>query len=184
MHREADQDWMEAFAETFPLADERRCPAKPDQVKPFLADRIRNEVEHATLDLTAALVRELCQVSPPKDDVVVMAKNAVAKAKAADAWEQRARELKAEVDELKTKLDEAERESNALARCSADATKQLDEAATQRATHKRMIDELCTIADEFFPGEQPASFANVIYCIREGLKLRAKRSRAKARDAA
>jgi hypothetical protein len=95
-----------AFAEIFPLANEQDLPWAPCQIKAFLHDRIRREVESGAFHFTARVVKVLCEVSPPKTHVEDMARIAVEECKTARA---QAEQLRERVKMLEQKLAEARR---------------------------------------------------------------------------
>ena len=62
-----------AFREMFPLVDESDLPWAACQIKAFLRDRIRKEVEAGVFHFQSRVTRVLCEVSPPKSHVEDMA---------------------------------------------------------------------------------------------------------------
>lgn len=79
--KQATAEIRKAMAECFPLANENDLPWAPSQIKAFLRDRIKREVDEGIFHFQARVTRVLCEVSPPKSHVEDMARICVEQAK-------------------------------------------------------------------------------------------------------
>jgi hypothetical protein len=74
------EDVKGAFKEIFPLADEKDLPWSASQIKGFLRDRIRWEVEEGMFHFQSRVVKILCEISPPKTHIEDMCRIVVTEA--------------------------------------------------------------------------------------------------------
>lgn len=89
-----------AFAELFPLVDERDLPRTPSHIKDFLRKRIEFEVERGVFHFQSRVVRILCEISPPKTHVEDMARIVVNQAKETDTLHERCNTLSERLTQL------------------------------------------------------------------------------------
>jgi hypothetical protein len=95
-----------AFREIFPLAAESDLPWAASHIKNFLRDRIKREVQEGVFHFQSAIVRVLCEISPPKTHVVDMARIVVEAARDGRRFQEQLESVKKERDELRDALRE------------------------------------------------------------------------------
>ena len=99
--KQESADIRKAFRECFPLAAENDLPWAACQIKGFLRERIKREVEEGTRHFTSRVVRVLCDISPPKTHVEDMARIVVNEAKKVPDMESEIKYLKEQIEKLK-----------------------------------------------------------------------------------
>lgn len=82
-----------AFAKMFPLCDERDLPWAICHIEEFLKKRIAHEINQGAFRRESGIVEVLCEVSPPKNHVVDMARIVVEQAKEAAGFAKQVQEL-------------------------------------------------------------------------------------------
>jgi hypothetical protein len=103
--KQNEAEIRKAFAEIFPLCNEKDLPWAACHIKGFLRDRIRREVEEGMSWFQHRVVRVLCEISPPKTHVEDMARICVEQAKRAAELEKENKDLLLKREQLKRIAD-------------------------------------------------------------------------------
>lgn len=96
------EELRKVFREMFPLVNEHHLPWTAVHIRSFLTERIAQEIDQGTKYFTRAVVRILCEVSPPKTHIEDMARICVEEAKKVPALEQLIEDLRAELAKCKS----------------------------------------------------------------------------------
>lgn len=124
----------QAFAECFPLVDERDLPSAAVHIRNFLCSRIRHEVELGTRHFTSRVVRVLCEISPPKNYVEDMARIVVNKAKEAEQLADKVKALQAELQAVRAELGDLKKQHLNLSQPGGQTHGDEDRGQTTEAT--------------------------------------------------
>ena len=108
-----EQELKRAFAEIFPLANDRDLPWAACQIGNFLKKRIALEVGEQTRHFTTRVVKILCEQSPPRSTVEDMAREVVCKAAVSERHKEALHAQVLECQKLKERAEELLRWANA-----------------------------------------------------------------------